>query len=243
MPILTKYIPNRLKLLAKEIQSRMGLFCYCPICRNYSRSFLEHGEVPRPNAACMHCSSLERHRMAWVFFLKHTNLLDGTPKRMLHVAPELTIEERLQHISSIDYLTADLVPHRAMEQMDITDIHHPDESFDVVYCSHVLEHVADDRKAMREFHRVLTSTGWAVILVPIKGDTTFEDPSVTTPEDRERVFGQHDHVRIYGPDFKDRLEEAGFRVQCIPGHQVVGSGNVRRMGVLNDEMLFYCAKD
>jgi ubiquinone/menaquinone biosynthesis C-methylase UbiE len=90
--------------------------------------------------------------------------------------------------------------------MDITDIQYPDNTFDVIYCSHVLEHVPDDRKAMREFARVLKPEGWAVFMVSLSEEHTIEDPSITSPAERERLFGQHDHVRRYGPDFKDRLD-------------------------------------
>jgi ubiquinone/menaquinone biosynthesis C-methylase UbiE len=108
-------------------------------------------------------------------------------------------------------MTADL-HSPAMVKMDITNIQFPDETFDVVYCSHVLEHVPDDRKAMREFYRVLKSNGWAVLLVPIIVEKTFEDPSIDKPKDRLRLFGQSDHVRKYGRDYVDRLRESGFSV-------------------------------
>jgi ubiquinone/menaquinone biosynthesis C-methylase UbiE len=99
--------------------------------------------------------------------------------------------------------------------MDITDIDYADETFDVIYSSHVLEHVPDDRKAIRELHRVLKSDGWAILQVPITAYRTFEDPSITNPIDRLRIFGNKDHVRKYGPDFVERLKEAGFKVKVI----------------------------
>jgi SAM-dependent methyltransferase len=111
---------------------------------------------------------------------------------------------------------------RAMVRMDITDIQYPKDTFDVIYCSHVLEHVVDDRKAMREFHRVLRPDGWALLLVPITVEKTFEDPSVTDPEERLSVFGQEDHVRCYGPDYVERLRNPDSRfvsfapMSCCP---------------------------
>jgi SAM-dependent methyltransferase len=147
-----------------------------------------------------------------------TDLFDGRHKKVLHVAPERCFEGRLKAALGADYLTTDLLDPHVMERMDITEIRYPDESFDVIYCSHVLEHVPDDRKAMREFRRVLKKSGWAVLLVPITTESTVEDPSITDPAERLRLFGQDDHVRRYGPDYLDRLREAGFdvRVSAVP---------------------------
>lgn len=153
--------------------------------------------------------------MAWHFFQRKTDLFDGLPKTMLHIAPEECLSNLLQRVPKLEYLTADMLDPSAMIQMDITDIQYPDHSFDVIYCSHVLEHVSDDHKAMCELHRVLKPTGWAAIVVPMTGKATYEDPSVTDPKERERLFGQADHVRIYGPDFKDRLIRAGFAVDAF----------------------------
>ena len=104
-----------------------------------------------------------------------------------------------------------------MEQMDVMDISYPDETFDVIYCSHVLEHVTDDRQAMREFHRTLKPDGWAILNVPITTEVTFEDPAIESATERERVFGQIDHVRCYGPDYVNRLARAGFSDVQIHG--------------------------
>src|SRR5205823_10364596 len=119
-----------------------------------------------------------------------------------------------------------------MVAMDITAIQFPDESFDVIYCSHVLEHVPDDRRAMREFHRVLKTGGWAILLVPITAERTVEDPSVLDPAERLRLFGQEDHVRRYGPDYTDRLREAGFEVAEVAVTDLVNAADARRMGLL-----------
>ena len=135
-------------------------------------------------------------------------------KKMLHVAPEEQLSRLFGSALGIDYLSADLLSSNAMIRMDIMDIQYPDETFDVIYCSHVLEHVSDDRKAMRELHRVLRTGGWAILQVPIStAEVTFEDPKITRPKERERAFGQFDHVRRYGADYKDRLEDAGFSVE------------------------------
>jgi predicted SAM-dependent methyltransferase len=131
----------------------------------------------------------------------------------LHIAPEKGLEKRLRKQHG-DYLTADLYEQDVMVKMDITDIQFADGSFDVILCNHVLEHVPDDRKAMSELHRVLRPGGWGILQVPISKllRSTYEDSSITTDAGREQAFGQSDHVRIYGPDYRERLERAGFDV-------------------------------
>ncbi len=169
-------------------------------------------------------------------------MFDGRLKRMLHVAPEPQLARLFQRARYIDYLSADLGSPRAMVKMDITNIQYPANHFDVIYCSHVLEHVPNDRQAMREFHRVLKHDGWAVLQVPITAETTFEDPSVTDPRERERLFGQHDHVRCYGLDYADRLRSAGFSVveddfACqLPPHLVT------RYSIHPSETIYVCRK-
>jgi len=182
----------------------------CPVCGQGLRKFMRSRWG---DSVCCVCRSHERHRLVWLFFQRQTNLFDGRPKSMLHVAAEEQFQMRLGPALGAGYLTADLLSPRAMVRMDITDIQYPGSHFDVIYCSHVLEHVPDDRAAMREFARVLKPDGWSVLLVPIFGEKTFEDPAVTSPQDRLRVFGQEDHVRIYGPDFADRLVESGMEVR------------------------------
>lgn len=185
---------------------------WCPVCERLSRKFRRAGTIKRDDAKCVHCGSLERHRFVWLFLKKKTDLFDGRMKKVLHVAPENCFEGKLTKRLGNGYLTADLYDPNVMVQMDITNIKFPDQSFDVIYCSHVLEHVQDDKKAMREFHRVLKNDGWVVLLVPITVEKTFENPEVDKPSDRKRLFGQEDHVRRYGLDFIDRLNESGFKV-------------------------------
>ena len=180
----------------------------------------------------------------WLYFVNRTDLFDGKPKRMLHVAPEQCFERRLSARLGAGYLTADLLDPHARERMDITDIQHPDESFDVIYCSHVLEHVPDDRQAIREFHRVLRKDGWAMLLVPITADRTMEDPTVTDPADRLRLYGQADHVRRYGPDYVDRLREAGFEVAITQVSDLIEEDEAVRMGLTaaDSAEIYHCRK-
>ncbi|HEU0016194.1 MAG TPA: methyltransferase domain-containing protein [Longimicrobium sp.] len=204
---------------------------WCPVCGRSSSRFRAFGNPPRKDAQCAHCLSLERHRLAWLYLERRTDLFDGRPKRMLHVAPEACFAPRLRWRLGGGYLTADLDSPRAMVRMDITDIHHPDASFDVIFCSHVLEHVPDDRAAMREFRRVLKRGGWAILLVPITADRTYEDPSITDPVARLAEFGQEDHVRRCGPDYVERLREAGFDVAVTTVADLADAQDAARMGL------------
>jgi ubiquinone/menaquinone biosynthesis C-methylase UbiE len=129
-----------------------------------------------------------------------------------------------------------------MIQMDVTRIRLPDRYFDVIYCSHVLEHVLDDRRAMRELRRVLAPDGWAVFMVPITAPTTFEDPRIISAEARERAFGQSDHVRRYGPDFGNRLREAHFKVRRIRPVTIATEAELRRMAINRGDDIFFCVK-
>ena len=216
---------------------------FCLVCGKSSRRFRKFGIVPREDAQCVHCGALERHRFLWLYVLRKTDLFDGIPKKMLHVAPESCIESRLKHHLGDNYLTADLFNARAMVKMDITNIEYPDQSFDVIYCSHVLEHVLDDKKAMREFNRVLKSNGWAILLAPITAAETFEDPSIVESQERLKAFGQEDHVRKYGPDYVDRLRDAGFSVKVTKVSDLVQKDETIQMGLTPASgEIYYCTK-
>ncbi|MEO6629097.1 MAG: class I SAM-dependent methyltransferase [Aquihabitans sp.] len=214
----------------------------CPLCGTRSVSFLPYG-VRRihPDRECPGCGSLERHRLVWLYFALRTDLFTA-PARLLHIAPEPTISAHLQMIDHLDYLSADLDVSSAMVEMDITDIDRPDASFDVIYASHVLEHVPDDLQAMRELRRVLRPDGWAVLQVPVFGATTIEDPTITDPVERNRLFGQHDHVRMYGNDgeYQRRLTAAGFDVTVVPLARELGPDVTRRHRLLDTEDIYFC---
>jgi hypothetical protein len=244
-------LPESVKVPLRRLRSLAGGILYhgegrfCPICGNTSRRFLKFGvmSMARDDVLCPRCQSLERHRFFWLFVTRKTDLFDGKQKTVLHVAPELSLESRFMQMLGDNYLTADLFHPRAMVKMDITNIEYPAESFDVIYCSHVLEHVLDDKKAMREFHRTLKRDGWAVLNVPITAEQTFENPAITEPKERLLAFGQEDHVRRYGPDYADRLREAGFNVEVIEVNDLVNSNevNLMRLTPMGGE-IYYCTK-
>ncbi len=213
---------------------------WCPVCEHHFEEFAPFGA--RTDALCPNCLSLERHRLLWIYFQWLTKLFDGSPRKMLHVAPEICFEKRLRERVGAGYLTADLDAKKADVQMDIMSIQFPDNQFDVIYCSHVLEHVPDDRQAMREFHRVLKPDGWAILQVPVYAEQTFENPALVTPEEREREFGQFDHVRRYGPDYVDRLRETGFQVKVILATDLFEASILTLLGIRTKEDIYYCTR-
>lgn len=187
----------------------------CPVCASTFRKFLPYGRKSRSNALCPTCLSLERHRLIWIYLQRKTDFFSA-PIRMLHIAPELCFMNRFEALENLDYITADIESPLAKVKMDIHQIPFEDNSFDVIFCNHVLEHVTDDLLAMREMCRVLRPGGWAILQVPFfhpVPDTTFEDFSITDPKQREKVFGQDDHVRLYGKDYPERLRQSGFTVE------------------------------
>ena len=216
---------------------------FCPCCEGHFRTFLPFGAQRRPNAICPRCLSLERHRLLWLYLKNKTNLLSSNLK-VLHIAPEYLLKKSISALSNISYLSADLQPHEAMVQMDITDIQYEDNAFDMILCSHVLEHVPNDAKAMRELCRVLKPGGWAILHVPLdpKLDKTLEGSSDLSLAERERLFGHHDHVRMYGRDYKDKLEQAGFTVKVDRYAQELGSDQSKKFGLMADEDIYFCTK-
>ncbi len=218
----------------------LGRSRYCPVCRSHVRRFIPHGIDDRPDAKCPVCGAVERLRLLWLFLDKYPEIFAAGGK-MLHFAPEPDVERRFRSIKGLAYTSADLDPARAMVAVDIADIPYPDDTFDCICCVHVLEHVPDDQKAMRQLCRVLRKGGSAIIQVPITAPRTFEDPSVTDPAERQRLFGLHDHLRRYGPDVEERLRNAGFDVKPYRGADLTDARGIKTMA-LNEEPLFFCKK-
>lgn len=222
-----KYVLNRvprpvLLRVAHIVTPVLGLFyagrrVECPICGRRYRKFMPYGyETPRENAMCPKCLSLERHRMMWLYLTRCTDFFTARP-HLLHVAPEQCFIKRFERLLGEDYVTADLESPLARVKMDIQAIPFGDDTFDVIFCNHILEHVEDDRLAMREMYRVMKPGGWGMILCPVNPsrEVTYEDPSITDPGERRRAFGQYDHFREYGTDYAARLAGAGFDVEAI----------------------------
>src|SRR5258708_2545270 len=223
----------------------IGNRVYCPCCDSHFRCFIPYGISygPNRNGMCPRCDYLDRHRMLWLYLHKRTNIFSDRLK-VLHFAPEFIIQKKLRSCPNLDYTSADLDSPLAMVKVDITNIPYAENTFDVILCSHVLEHIPDDHQAMSELYRVLKPGGWALILVPFDTERaeTFEDPNVVDPKERTRLFGQHDHVRIYGRDLIDRLERAGFTVNQEFYPRELGPALAQRYGLLVEVDMFYCTK-
>jgi SAM-dependent methyltransferase len=214
----------------------------CPLCGGRFDRFKDAWN--RPNALCWRCGSHERHRAQWLLLSRRPELLRDA-RSLLHFAPEWTMRERLAPLTAergLRYVTADLDPTGVDLQLDLNALALPDDAFDAVMCSHVLEHVPDDATAMRELRRVTVAGGWCLVMVPLDltRSETYEDPAIVTPEARERAFLQHDHVRLYAPDIADRLTAAGFTVETIRPGADLGPDAVRRAGLLESDWIFLC---
>ena len=186
-----------------------------PIDGKNFRAFLPYGyNKIRNNVLSPSTYSLERHRLLWLYLKNETSFFKAKLK-VLHFAPELALMNQFKKLKNLSYDTVDLNSPIADTKADICDLPFLDNSYDFIICNHVLEHVIDDDKAMRELYRVLKKNGLGIFQVPIdyNRDTTFEDFSVTNKKERNKLFGQYDHVRIYGLDFFDRLQKAGFSVE------------------------------
>ncbi len=232
-----------LNILKRWLRDRAlrGDAVHCPLCARSAVAFLPSGTPPRPHALCPFCGSLERTRMMGLALRQR-----GLPKagqHVLHVAPDRSLREQLRATPGITYVAGDkkepgyTYPPGTID-LDVTALPFPSDRFDLLICSHVLEHVPDDRTAMRELYRVLRPGGLAILLVPMSDrPDTDEDPAVTDPAERQRRFGQRDHVRLYGRDYPDRLREAGFLVEVERPATTLPATDVFRYGLKADEDL------
>jgi SAM-dependent methyltransferase len=228
--------PQRSAMLAALYSRDLMGPAECPCC-GYGGLFEGFGRPLRTGVMCPKCRSLERHRL---FHLAHREGLIGfAGADVLHFAPERFIAELVRADQPNSYVTADIEPGRADLVLNLEAINRPEASSDIVVASHVLEHV-DDARAMSELHRILRPGGKLVAMVPlIEGwSGTYEDPAITGSRDRFHHFGQEDHVRFYGADFRDRLRKAGFE---LTEYEAGGSDSVRYR-LQRGEKVFLAAK-
>jgi len=213
----------------------------CPICGTRADRFLPFGLDNRLNVQCPLCGSVERHRIMWLYLARRTDFLKR-PLRVLHTAPEPCMEARFRAVHGDGYVTVDRFAAHADVETDIKTLPFEDGRFDVVLSSHVLEHVRNDRSAIRELGRVLRPDGWAVIMVPYDPDRpTYEDPAIDTPEARLAAFGHPFHFRIYGNDLPARLAAVGLEAEVL-GSKALFEPAVRRRFRLNNNHLLHCRK-
>ncbi|MEP1488704.1 MAG: methyltransferase domain-containing protein [Algibacter sp.] len=188
-----------------------------PIDGRSFKSFLPYGYGnQRNNVLSPSTLSLERHRLLWLYLKNETDFFTAN-KRVLHFAPEQCFLKRFRSLKNLDYTTTDLLSPIADVKADICNLPFEANSYNIIFCNHVLEHIPDDTKAMQELYRVLKPNGMAILQIPqdLNRKTTFEDDSITDKKERAKIFGQYDHVRIYGLDYFDKLRRIGFKVEEI----------------------------
>lgn len=215
-----------------------------PIDGKGFRKFLPYGyENPRENVLAPATFSLERHRLLWLFLKRKTSFFYDRLK-VLHVAPEQAFYKRFRNQKNLEYITTDLYSPLADVKADICNLPFKNGEFDVILCNHVLEHIPNDKKAMKELHRVLKKGGWGVFQVPqdLSRKTTFEDDSITDKKERAKIFGQYDHVRIYGSDYFDKLRSVGFKVEEIHLAKSLSKVEIDRFRLAADEIIPWVKK-
>tara|TARA_B100001245_G_C22839795_1_gene403719 strand:- start:6 stop:770 length:765 start_codon:yes stop_codon:yes gene_type:complete len=247
---LLRRVPRKYLQLVSHYGLRVAALFYkgnnvqCPVCDSTFRKFLPYGRQSRENALCPSCLALERHRLIWLYLRDRTDFFTKE-RKMLHIAPELCFIDRFEKLDNLDYITGDIESPLAKVKMDIHEIPFEENTFDVIFCNHVLEHVDSDIKAMQEMLRVLKPGGWAILQVPFfypLKDETFEDKSITSPTEREKVFGQDDHVRMYGKDYAKRLASAGFNVVEEKMVMELPKEEVERYALPKDEIIYRVEK-
>lgn len=210
-----------------------------PIDGNSYRKFLPYGYgKSRENALSPGTLSLERHRQMWLFLQNETEFFTKKLK-VLHIAPEQEFLRKFKKMKNLDYTSADLYSPIVDVKADILDLPFPDETYDVVFCNHVLEHIENDAKAMSELYRVMKKEGWGIFQVPMKNSLakSYEDFTITDKKERQKHFGQYDHVRWYGLDYFDRLRNAGFQTEFLYYSQKFSDAEIVKFGLMKNEIL------
>lgn len=249
--VLRKYKNYRHK---ERLKLYAGDEVFCPICKSYFKAFASSfaGAEERKNAKCVKCGSKERHRLLFMFFTEKTTLFNSQTKiKLLHFAPEKFFYDVFSKKQNIEYTPCDLFPdvydfkdNVKVVEVDVTKIPFEENSFDVILCNHVLEHVPDDKQAMSELYRVMKKEGWGIFQVPIdyKRADTYEDFSITSPKEREKAFGQFDHVRMYGKDYQDRLKSVNFEVIVDDYVKKFSAAELKKFGLNSTHLIYYCKK-
>lgn len=210
-----------------------------PIDGKSFKSFLPYGYGnQRNNVLSPSTLSLERHRLLWLYLKNETNFFSAE-KKMLHFAPEQAFYKRFKKMKNLEYVTTDLNSPLADVKADICNLPFKDNEFDMILCNHVLEHIPDDTKAMEELYRVLKVGGMGVFQIPqdVNRDKTFEDHSITDKKERAKIFGQYDHVRIYGLDYFDKLRSIGFQVDEVDYTSKLSEENITRYCLAKGEII------
>lgn len=246
--IIPRPLLIRLSYLARPILAFFlkGNIYTDPIDDKSFKSFLPYGYgAQRNNVLSPSTLSLERHRLLWLYLKTETDffkpeLISGSPKKkILHFAPEQAFYKRFRNLKHLDYTTTDLLSPLADVKADICNLPFENDSYDIILCNHVLEHIPDDTKAMQELYRVLKPGGMGVLQIPqdLSRKTTFEDNSITDKKERAKIFGQYDHVRIYGQDYFDKLRSIGFKVEEVNYTATLSEENITKYCLAKGEII------
>ncbi|CAN5399477.1 class I SAM-dependent methyltransferase [soil metagenome] len=251
--LVYKSVPGFIKRRILEEGKKLafeGNNFHCSCCERNYITFLPFGQNLRLNVLCPGCFSLERHRLMWLFLKE--KLKDLKQKiSVLHVAPEEFLFKKFKSNSLINYCPCAKFGDGIEDEyapgtlnIDITEIPYENDKFDYIICNHVLEHIPDDFKAMKELYRTLKPGGLAFLQVPLddKRLVTYEDNSITDPTERKKLFGQVDHVRVYGQDYITRLITAGFTVAIDKFAEEIDKTVAFNFGINQSEEIFLCSK-
>jgi SAM-dependent methyltransferase len=252
-----KHFPRSIKNIYKKQESKRlckkhsGEIVLCPICNSTFDVFGDFGIKNRENARCYKCGSFERHRLLYLY-LTELGFFNTTKKiKLLHFAPEKSFYDIFSKMENIDYFPCDLALKRykysngaTIHKVDITAIPFENDSFDFIICNHVLEHIPNDKLAMDELYRVMNNGGNGYFQVPIdySREKTYEDFTIIKPKEREIAFGQNDHVRYYGKDYKHRLTQSGFKVKEDDFVKRFSDEELFKYGLDKNELIYFCEK-
>ena len=217
-----------------------------PIDGRSFRKFLPYGYgKQRENALSPSTLSLERHRLMWLFLKDNTNFFTATKKfKVLHIAPEQCFLDIFRKQQNLNYITSDLESPIADVKADICDLPFKENEFDVVFCNHVLEHISNDTKAIQELYRVLKPGGFGIFQIPqdLSKAITFEDSTITDSKERAKLFGQYDHLRVYGRDYFNKLRSIGFKVDEVDYTKKITLDKIEKYCLMKNEILPVCYK-
>lgn len=250
--IYKSLVPEKARLSIRRSLNKTHSIFYlgnnysCNLCGKSFRKLKSKGNREiRFNAECPYCGSVERTRLL-LFYLEKETTFFTKENHLLQIAPHWQLRKIFRQLKNIHYVNGDLNPACADEQMDITAIPYPDNTFDYVICSHVLGHVPNEALAIKELHRVLKPDGTALILTLINWNspTTYESDENKTPEQRLQAYSEPDLVRLHGADFADRLRKEGFTVDPIDYAKTLDEETNRRYSLGNGdrEIIFSCKK-
>ena len=248
--IILKIIQNYKKW--RKINFIAGDEVLCPICNSKFKFFDSYGIIKRANAECYNCGSLERHRLLWKYLNEKMDFFKQKRKiKILHFAPENIFYDIFNKNDNFEYIPCDLFPEKykydgtnKIRKVNITNIPFNDNYFDFILCNHVLEHIPNDSLAMSELFRVMKKGGYGIFQVPIdyNREVTYEDFKITDAKEREKKFGQSDHVRLYGKDYERRLENAGFNVNVDDFIKKFSTKELFKFGLTPSELIYNCKK-